>query len=185
MKSILKRIYSYIKKINFIFEFGSMWYVIGKPFRRIWRYLCTLFSYAKFLWNYHCDWDYSVLLQLFRFQLVRMEKHFKGPNCYIVRGEEMAQEMQEAINRLSQIIDDDFIEEEHEAFEKKWGKLVFKYDPKSKGSTLTRCNVFTPEDEKQEAEEAILMFELEEKRIQEAYSQLFSQIACRIRLWWD
>jgi hypothetical protein len=93
-----------------------------------------------------------------------------------MKGEEMADEMREAIDQIDQIEKYDFAEIEYEEHDKKWGEFSFRF---------SRNKVVTKQDKKEEAKEFLALGLLEEERTQEAYDKLFSQIAKRMRCWWD
>ncbi len=166
----------------------DLWWKLRYPFRRTWAFLCAWFSYGRFLWNNYHDWDYAYLLSLLKFKLSRMEKHFRGPNCHIVDGVKVADEIKEAIDLITTIEEAKFVDQEHEEHDKKWGELDIRLGeetPMGHVAIFHRDNAVTEEDKEQETKELLAISELEEQRTQAAYNKLVSQIAERIRCWWD
>ena len=174
--------------MRIFYHITVLWYRITGPFVGFWRYLCALFSYAKFLRKNHHNWDYNFLLELLRFKLERMEKLFRSERCHIEGGEKVADEMREAISLIDEIGENDFIKEEYEYHDNKWGKLDIRCGERVGSSVKAifhRDNVITEEDKEQENLELQVITLLEEQQIQDAYNKLFSQMAKRIRTWWD
>ena len=146
----------------------TLWKLITRPFCKTWQNITVIFAYAKFLWNNHYEWDYDYLLQLIKFKLKRMEKYFHSHNCAIVDHKVVTQEMREAINLLNLISEDDFARDKYDAYIKKY-----------------RTSNFTHRLSEEERIAVIKLVDAEEKETQEAYDTLFTQLAKRIRTWWE
>jgi hypothetical protein len=114
------------------------------------------------------------ILLLLQFKLKRMEKRFRGPKCLVLDSEILADEMLEAIELIDLIHKDEFVGEEWDAWEKKWGPIRF-------GEKET----ISDEDIKLRSEDLHTIAMLEEERTQAAHDKLFTQLAERMRAWWD
>jgi len=144
-------------------------------FKHLLSFIKILCKYAVFLWKHHCIWDYSILLQLLKFQLKQMEPAFRSNSAVSVGSEERANEMRNAIELIEAILEDNFADDEYKAFYKKWGL---------ENSGLLRFKM-NHKDQEQMYYELRRVTILEEHRKRGAYNRLFTLLSSKIRNWWD
>lgn len=92
---------------------------------------------------------------------------------------------------LEKIINDDFLAEEFDAHEKKWGKAKIDFidDPNGPGGRIDiyheKARALGPEAEKQERKEYMDLIDRQEKAKEKMYDDLFKWIRDHIQYWWD
>ena len=155
-----------------------------RTIRRFFEYIGAVIAYAKFLWNNYHDWDYGFFLCLIKFKLQRMERFFRSKHAWGVRSEATADEIKKAIDMADFLLVGEFMENEYDAYEIKWGSLEIE-----KGSNeifnCRRPNIRTSKDKEQAAREYQDIARREQEAVSQAYKDLFIYIAKHIEDWWD
>lgn len=158
-------------------------------FKRLYKNICVILSYSKFLWSNHYDWDYYYLLDLLRFKFLRMKKFFESKECISVECENNVKIIQKILDTLDLIIEDDNCKKEWEELYEKWGEgeLVEK-EKLSNGNivvSIEHKNAKTKEEKDQCSKDILALGILEEKKKYLLYKKLFNLILKNIRKLWD
>lgn len=131
-------------------------------------------------------WDHTFFYTILHFKLSLMEKGFRKDGNSIIH-KEQADEIKLCVLILDRLIKDDYTS--FDSHNKKWGQLEMKFGPPNKeGNTpldITRPNVKTEKDEKQERIESKHWHDIEESTIKNDLFLLFKQIEKHVRRWWD
>ena len=88
--------------------------------KKIFRGIQNLIAYAKLIWNDR-DYDHAFLYQLLSFKLSRMEKFFASPSAQRMDADEISAAIGACRDALERVMNDNYLEDEVEAFDKKWG----------------------------------------------------------------
>lgn len=128
------------------------------------------------------DWDQYFLFKLMQFKLIRMEDLFIN-HSHLANNERYAKQMRVCINLLSRISEDEYHENVFKNHDKKWGDIEFSSGEEDFG--ITRPNVKTKEDEKQENKEYRILSDKLVKLQQQDIDMLFLNMRKYIQNWWD
>ena len=159
--------------------------------RRFFRKIRNVFRWLPTIWKDE-DYDYNFITEILIKKLEHTRDFFLSDRTHITSAKEVAEEIQEAIDRLHMTRDSwEFYEEPaHDIIEKKWGKSKFNFIPTNDGTgssylEIEHENVKTPEDEEQYSKE----FRESMKQAREGgggeKKEAYKFIAKHIDNWWD
>jgi hypothetical protein len=164
--------------------------IVTTPYYMVKYGIQNLIDYFPVIWGDR-DWDYTFALSLLKKKLERME-HLQIHHAHHVDHMTDAAEIRVCIDLIDKILEDDFCREEHDAHTLKYGELKMETKPEfidSDGKIRTYSCVFSrsnpdyPEEEERVAR--LELYNLEEKRRNEAYHELFITLKDKLRGWWD
>jgi hypothetical protein len=140
--------------------------------------LRNLWKWRSVVWNDR-PWDYVYIFKALRFKLDETQKCIDGN---FVGSEEEASKMRSLIEAIDRIIEDDYVKEEYEKMDRKYGKLemIFNND---NSLTMTREHL-KEEDKETERKETLALAELEAKRRQQDINFVFDTMKNDIQRWW-
>ena len=154
----------------------------------------NLIRYFKIVWKDR-DWDQYFIFKLLHFKLKSMEKAHRNYG-YDVRSNEKADEMKLCVLLLDRLIKDEYLENVFLNHDKKWGDLeidleetdeYFRDEDKEQLSEciITRPNIKTKEDEKQERKEYRILSKKVDEQQKQDINMLFEKMKKQILDWWD
>lgn len=159
---------------------------ILSPLWKIKTFVLKMFAYAPILWRDR-DFDWAFILTILQFKLKRTREYLVEENI-IGDIDKISSEIKQAEDIIDEIFKDDFCKEEHEAHTAKWGEHKDNFVPTKNGALrwdMSREKAITPEEKEQERKEIMEIYELEEKRMGEAWDRLFTHLKANIRGWWS
>lgn len=138
----------------------------------------NFWKWRKVVWNDR-PWDYVYIFKALRFKLDETQKCIDGT---FVGSEEEANKLRKLIATIDRILEDDYVKEEYEEMDRKYGKLemIFHED---NTITTTRKNL-KEEDRETERKETIALAELEANRKQDDINFVFNTMKNDIQRWW-
>ena len=164
---------------------------ITYPVRRFFRKVKNVFRWLPTIWKDE-DYDYNFINEILIKKLEHTRDFFLSDRTHIADAEKVAEEIQEAIDRLHMTRDSwEFYEEPaHDAIEKKWGKSKFNFIPTNDGTgsmymEIEHENVKTPEDKEQYSKEFRAALEQARKEYLKDKKDAYKFIAKHIDGWWD
>jgi hypothetical protein len=164
---------------------------ITYPFRRFFRKIKNVFRWLPTIWKDE-DFDDHFIVEILIKKLEHTRDFFLSDRTHIAKAEEVAEEIQEAIDRLHMTRDSwEFYEQPaHDIIEEKWGKSEFKWIPTNDGTgsmymEIERENVKTPEDKEKCSDEFRAILKSARKEYEKDKKQAYKFIAKHIDGWWD
>ena len=164
---------------------------ITYPFRRFFRKIKNIFRWLPTIWKDE-DYDDHFIVEILIKKLEHTRDFFLSDRTHIAKAEEVAEEIQEAIDRLHMTRDSwEFYEQPaHDIIEEKWGKSEFKWIPTNDGTgsmymEIEHENVKTPEDKEQYSEDLRAAMKTARKEYEKDKKQAYKFIAKHIDGWWD
>jgi hypothetical protein len=161
------------------------------PFRRFFRKVKNVFRWLPTIWKDE-DYDDHFIVEILIKKLEHTRDFFLSDRTHIAKAEEVAAEIQEAIDRLHMTRDSwEFYEQPaHDIIEEKWGKSEFKWIPTDDGTgpmymEIEHDNVKTPEDKEQYSEDLRAAMKTARKEYEKDKKQAYKFIAKHIDGWWD
>mgnify|MGYP001611730826 FL=1 len=132
--------------------------------------------YIPTIWNDR-DYDYVFIYRLLQFKLSMVRKRYEN-NDFFVGQDDAVKHLAECDTILERLLNDNYVENEYDQFEEKWGEVIIN-------KTFKRANVLTEEDKKQEREDVINLSKLEDDRKNNDKKRLFEILNDNIEKWWD
>jgi hypothetical protein len=134
-------------------------------------------------------WDNYFLYEILRFKISDMEKNIRKNGMHL-RAEHDANKMKLCVNLLDRLIDDDYMGNALKHHDIKWGEGEFEFTPVDGRNGLssldiTRPNVKTPKDEKQEIKEWKECIVRSDSIQVQDLELLFKTMTKHVRSWWD
>jgi len=153
------------------------------PIRRFYFYWWVIKSiqYAWFLRS-DFDWDHSYILKLLKYKLKRTRLRIVK-NDTISRVDLVEAQIKHAEDLIQLCLDDNFLEEEFEKHDIKWGKLDFSLP----GDTLSsrRKNVKNKQDRKQQDKEFLDLLNRKQAATEKGWDDMFNHLRKYLQHWWD
>jgi hypothetical protein len=137
------------------------------------------------------DWDHTFMTDILIKKLENQRDFFMSGNAYAARSEELATEIQVAINGLKKTKDSwDFYEEPaYDAYNEKWGKPTFSWEKKDDDLSEFKIQrsgiILTPELEEESRKEFIQVMEDTFKKYIDDKVGVYKYIAEHQDGWWD
>jgi hypothetical protein len=173
---------------------GATWWALSGFFWKntYWfRQIKRIVEYIPILWA-DADWDYNYIFYLLKYKLQRTRKEIaKGSGDDEQWIKPRTAEIDEAIRLIDQIMDNNFVEKEHEEHEAKYGSIKMETGEKDEKTGCFRADIYFEKTVGNEElknlahEDSAKIFELEEQRTQKALDDLFNHLSKNIRKWWD
>ena len=140
--------------------------------------LRNLWKWRSVVWNDR-PWDYVYIFKALRFKLDETQRCIDGT---FVGADEEAAKIRSLMEAIDRILEDDYVKEEYEEMDRKYGKLemIFHED---NTITTTRKNL-KEEDRETERQETLTLAELEAKRRQDDINFVFDTMKNDIQRWW-
>ena len=164
---------------------------ITYPFRRFFRKIKNIFRWLPTIWKDE-DYDCHFINEIFIRKLEHTRDFFLSGKTKIEESDKVAEEIQEAIDRLHMTRDSwEFYEEQaHEIITEKWGKSTFNWTPTEDGTgskylEIEHENVKTPEDKEQYSKEFREALKQARKEYMKDKKDAYKFIAKHIDGWWD
>jgi hypothetical protein len=164
---------------------------ITYPFRRLFRKIKNVFRWLPTIWKDE-DFDDHFIVEILIKKLEHTRDFFLSGNTHIARAEEVAEEIQEAIDRLHMTRDSwEFYEQPaHDIIEEKWGKTTFEFIPLEDRPNVSEMvskteKVKTPEDKEQYSEDFRAAMKTARKEYMKDKKEAYKFIAKHIDGWWD
>jgi hypothetical protein len=140
--------------------------------------LRNLWKWRSVVWNDR-PWDYVYIFKALRFKLDETQRCIDGT---FVGAEEEAAKIRSLIEAIDRILEDDYVKEEYEEMDRKYGKLEMIFNDDNT-LTTTRENL-KEEDKETERQETLALAELEAKRRQQDINFVFDTMKNDIQRWW-
>ena len=164
---------------------------ITYPFRRLFRKIKNVFRWLPTIWKDE-DFDYHFINEILIKKLEHTRDFFLSDRTHIMDAKKVADEIQEAIDRLNMTRDSwEFYEEPaHDMIEKKWGKSKFNFIPTNDGTDskymqIEHENVKTEEHKEQYSKEFREVMKQCRKDYMKDKKEAYKFIAKHIDGWWD
>ena len=168
---------------------------ITYPFRDFYRRVRNVLRWLPTIWKDR-DYDHSYITEILIKKLEFTRDFYLSDKAYSAEADNVAKEIQEAINRLHMTRDSwEFYEEPAiEQLEQKWGKTTFEHIPyqhTEDGKVLTyelkskTEKVITEEDEKQYKEEFRKIYKDVRKKYIKDKIAAYEFIGRNMDKWWD
>ena len=151
---------------------------IIRGFYNIKNGLRNFWKWRKVVWNDR-PWDYVYIFKALRFKLNETQRCIDGT---FVGSDEEAAKIRSLIDAIDRILEDDYVKEEYEEMDEKYGKLEMIFNDDNT-ITTTRENL-KEEDREQERKETLALAELEADRRQKDINYVFDTMKNDIQKWW-
>jgi len=177
------------KEMSLWWNISNIWYNLTLPVRVLYAWIIKSFQYAWFLRNDY-DFDYSSILILLQYKLSRTRKCITK-NQIIVRADEIGAQIKHAEDLIEKWRTNDFCRDLYDAHDKKWGKIVDKFEPiEYKGIkmykwNMTRENATTEELQSQERKESLDIHQKAREAEEKCLDDLFAHMRKYLQEWWD
>lgn len=148
-----------------------VFYNIKNGLRNFWKW-------RSVVWNDR-PWDYVYIFKALRFKLDETQRCIDGT---FVGADEEAAKIRSLIDAIDRILEDDYVKEEYEEMDRKYGKLEMIFNDDNT-ITTTRTNL-KEEDKETERKETLTLAELEAKRRQQDINFVFDIMKNDIQRWW-
>ena len=159
--------------------------------KRFFRKIKNVFRWIPTIWKDE-DYDGHFIVEILIKKLEHTRDFFLSDRTHIANAEEVAGEIQEAIDRLHMTRDSwEFYEHPAmEEIEKKWGKTTHEFIPVEGSPDLSEVkskteNVVTDEDKKQHSKDFRETLKDARKQYQKDKKDAYKFIAKNIDKWWD
>ena len=150
---------------------ARFFYNVKNGLRNIWKW-------RSVVWNDR-PWDYVYIFKALRFKLDETQRCIDGT---FVGAEEEAAKIRSLIEAIDRILEDDYVKEEYEEMDRKYGKLEMIFNDDNT-ITTTRTNL-KEEDKETERKETLSLAELEAERRQQDINFVFNTMKNDIQRWW-
>ena len=164
---------------------------ITYPFRRFFRKVRNVFRWLPTIWKDE-DYDDHFIVEILIKKLEHTRDFFLSGDTHIARAEEVAEEIQEAIDRLHMTRDSwEFYEQPaHEILTDKWGESKFNWTPTNDGTGSMYLDIEhekakTPEDMEQYSQDLREAMKTARKEYEKDKIKAYKFIAKHIDGWWD
>ena len=164
---------------------------ITYPFRDFYRRVRNVFRWLPTIWNDR-DYDDSYITEILIKKLEFTREFYLSDKAYSAEAEKVAEEIQEAIDRLHMTKDSwEFYESPaHDIIEEKWGKTTFEFIPLEERPNVSEMiskteKVKTPEDKEQYSEDFRAAMKTARKEYMKDKKEAYKFIAKHIDGWWD
>ena len=164
---------------------------ITYPVRRFTRKVKNVFRWIPTIWKDE-DFDNHFIVEILIKKLEHTRDFFLSHDTNIADADKVAEEIQEAIDRLHMTRDSwEFYEQQaHEILTEKWGESEFKWRPTNDGTgsmymDIEHENVKTPDDKEQYSIEFRTALEQARKEYLKDKKEAYKFIAKHIDGWWD
>jgi Rad3-related DNA helicase len=164
---------------------------ITYPFRRFFRKIKNVFRWLPTIWKDE-DWDDHFIVEILIKKLEHTRDFFLSDRTHIADAEKVAEEIQEAIDRLHMTRDSfEFYESPaHDIITEKWGESKFIFKPVEHDDNLTEMiieheNVKTLEDSEQYSKDFREAMKTARKEYIKDKKEAYKFIAKHIDKWWD
>jgi hypothetical protein len=186
--------YKYRTLLSEYREMGFKWLIkslkheVTYPFKRTYRFVVKLYTYAKLLW-YDFEFDYVYLLKILQLKMRLMSEHMNESGM-TVSSPVKAKELKFCSDLIDRIIKNEYSDLGHDKLEEKYGELKWESHPIENSTFVTmdiyreKAPVGTPEYE-QEREESRKVFENAERQRKQDIEYLFDTMKKRLEGWWD
>ena len=148
--------------------------------------ISQLLYYSPTIWN-DADFDCEGLLRLMRLKLQQLEPALR--HGHTVKGCERADEIRTVIDALDCLIAHNYVFEEEEPINQKWGKSKMGSKPTDnpllRELTFTRPNVLTPQHQEIVSAAERAMFKRAHEREKVDRRTVFNTIRDKYVGWWD
>lgn len=138
----------------------------------------NLWKWRSVVWNDR-PWDYVYIFKALRFKLDETQRCIDGT---FVGADEEAAKIRSLIEAIDRILEDDYVKEEYEEMDRKYGKLEMIFNDDNT-ITTTRTNL-KEENKETERKETIALAELEAERRQQDINFVFDTMKNDIQRWW-
>ena len=170
---------------------GESYKDIKYSIRRFFRKIKNVFRWLPTIWKDE-DYDYHFITEILIKKLEHTRDFFLSDRTHIADAEKVAEEIQEAIDRLHMTCDSwEFYEQQaHEIITEKWGESKFNWIPTNDGTgscylEIEHDNVKTPEDKEQYSKEFREAMKTARKEYMKDKKDAYKFIAKNIDKWWD
>lgn len=150
---------------------SRFFYNVKNGLRNFWKW-------RKVVWNDR-PWDYVYIFKALRFKLDETQRCIDGT---FVGADEEAAKIRSLIDAIDRILEDDYVKEEYEEMDRKYGKLEMIFNDDNT-ITTTRKNL-KEEDKETERKETLTLAELEAERRQQDINFVFDTMKDDIQRWW-
>lgn len=165
------------------------------PFKDFFRRVHNVLRWLPTIWKDR-DWDDSYIAEILIKKLEFTRDFYLSDKAYNADADEVAEQIQEAIDRLHQTKDSwEFYEDPAiEQLQQKWGLTTFSFEPftsDANGNVLTYEmkskveKVNTPEEEEQYSKEFRESLQEARQRYMQDKKDAYKFIAKNIDKWWD
>ena len=159
--------------------------------KRFIRKIKNVFRWLPTIWKDE-DYDSHFINEILIKKLEHTRDFFLSDRTHITSAKEVAEEIQEAIDRLHMTRDSwEFYEEPaHDIIEEKWGKTTFEFIPLEDRPNVSEMvskteKVKTPEDKEQYSEDFRAAMKAARKEYRKDKKEAYKFIAKHIDGWWD
>jgi hypothetical protein len=159
--------------------------------KRFIRKIKNVFRWLPTIWKDE-DYDSHFINEILIKKLEHTRDFFLSDRTHITSAKEVAEEIQEAIDRLHMTRDSwEFYEEPaHDIIEEKWGKTTFEFIPLEDRPNVSEMvskteKVKTPEDKEQYSEDFRAAMKAARKEYMKDKKEAYKFIAKHIDGWWD
>ena len=152
------------------------------------RYIRRVVEYTPVLWEDR-DFDYFYTLKMLRYKLERTRKHIVGHQI-IADADKIGEQIQHAENLIKRLMNDQYSIIEEDAHELKWGKMEHDFidwagDEQFREWKAHRTNATTPELQKQEREEQMVIYDKAIAERQADWNKLWDHLKNTMMGYWD
>ena len=157
-------------------------------FKRKYRQIKRVIDFLPMIWKGY-DFDYSYAIDLFKYQLIRTEKHMCSPTSITVNANERAKRIKTAIELLDKVYDEEYGSEYQEQMKSIYGDNVLKwwFEDTGKGDKSSYLKYeYEKWENKDEVKETFdKLFKQSQDKQKRAEKLVWEFISHNIRGWWD
>ena len=150
---------------------ARFFYNVKNGLRNIWKW-------RSVVWNDR-PWDYVYIFKALRFKLDETQRCIDGT---FVGADEEAAKIRSLIEAIDRILEDDYVKEEYEEMDRKYGKLEMIFNDDN--TITTTREKLKEEDKETERKETLALAELEAERRQQDINFVFDTMKNDIQRWW-
>lgn len=146
----------------------------------------SLYRWFKIIWKDR-NWDHQYIYEILRHKLYWQERHIRLHDIHS-NAHKNAKRIKTCYLLLDRLIKDEYYENAFYFHDKKWGESDFGWKPYNDNHVMlniTRPNIFTKEDEEQEAKEYKRLSKHESMLREQDLDMLFKIMRKHIQTWWD
>ncbi len=165
-------------KIKFLQQIASNYGTFTSGIANLWKW-------KKIIWNDRW-WDHDYFYEMMLFKLKDMESHW-GSDTNGENDKDVKLILQSLIDDLEMLKEDDFVRNEHEEIDLKYGKVDFIREKKDDGRSILilKREKETPNNREEIHKRIIEVYTLENERRTQTKQRFFDTFRDNIETFWD
>lgn len=161
------------------------------PFRTIKNGIKNIWNWRTIIWSDR-QFDYVYLLKIIEFKLDQMEKFFNSNDAHCLEAKNVAIEIKECREIISQLASNSYEDQYWEEYNKKYPHTDIVFTPTESEKDRVEKGLppryYTMNRNNDDEERCVMVKKINENienKKKELYEQLFSKLSNNIEKWWD